>query len=133
MLERVEVGLFMQQFVAEEVKVDILSDFHLMIQERLFVIAIRNIVDNAVKYSQGSSVRITVSHGLVVIQDCGIGIPPNDLPYIFAPFYRAGNTGRVAGHGIGLALSKEIIEKFGGRLSVKSVIGQGTVFKIDFR
>lgn len=132
MLERVDIGCLIQQFASEQIKVNIIESFQLMTHESLLIIAIRNIVNNAAKYSRGSHVYITVDRGSIEIKDQGIGIPNEALPHIFNPFYRAENTMGVNGHGIGLALSKEIITKLGGKISAKSAVGKGTVIKITF-
>ncbi len=129
-LDRIEMGAFARQFEAEGVSVSVSAPFCVMAQERLLGIAFRNLVGNAVKYSKGRPIRISVSRGLVAIQDEGIGIPADELPHIFSPFYRARNADSVGGHGIGLALSKAIIEKYGGRIAVSSTLNRGTLFEI---
>ena len=69
---------------------------------------------------------------LVVIRDRGIGIPKDDLPHIFEPFYRASNTGSVMGHGVGLALAKAILEKHGAKVNVESQPQHGTTVTVSF-
>lgn len=130
MLDLIEMGSFMRQFEAEGMRVSVSVPFRIMAQERLLGIAFRNLVSNAVKYSMGRPIHIGVSRGLIAIQDQGIGIPADELTRIFSPFYRARNADNVRGHGIGLALSKAIIEKFGGRIAVSSTVNQGTLFEI---
>jgi len=95
-----------------------------------------NVVGNAVKYSREGG-RVVVSavsrDGEVVISvtDSGAGIPAADLPRIFDAFYRgqAGSSG-VAGAGIGLALTRRIVEAHGGSISATSDPGRGSVFVI---
>uniref|UniRef100_UPI00402A204B sensor histidine kinase n=1 Tax=Prevotella sp. TaxID=59823 RepID=UPI00402A204B len=62
-----------------------------------------------------------------------MGIPKDDLPHLFEPFYRASNTGSVIGHGVGLALIKAILEKHGAKVSVESQLGEGTTVRVPFR
>lgn len=131
--EKVDVGSLVQQFATGQVQVKVDADFSLMTQECLLVIALRNVVNNAVKYSHGSAVTITVRRGIVDVQDGGIGIPADDLPHIFEPFYRAGNVSGKDGYGIGLALSKAIVAKLGGSLTVSSIAGKGTVFSFKLK
>lgn len=77
----------------------------------------------------------------IVIQDTGIGIPPDQLPHIFERFYQVENTGSdlQPGSGIGLALTKELVELHGGKIEVKSrttPLGEskaGTTFMLTFR
>jgi PAS domain S-box-containing protein len=100
--------------------------------------AIRNLIDNAIKYSpdQGSilvriqRVRETSDDvALICVQDHGIGIPPDDLPYVFDRFRRGSNVlNRVPGTGIGLASTRWIVESHGGTIEVQSELGQGSCF-----
>lgn len=94
-----------------------------------------NLLDNAVKYSpEGGTVVVTtgVSDGqaYVHVADAGIGIPAADIPKVFMPFYRGSNaaTERFMGLGLGLYLSKALVEALGGSLTVQSQEGVGTTF-----
>lgn len=94
-----------------------------------------NILGNAVKYSRdGSKVIVQAEEGaneiLISIKDTGIGIPPEDIPHIFEGFYR-GKSGQTAeGHGIGLAVSRQIIEAHNGSIAVESELGKGSTFVV---
>ena len=70
----------------------------------------------------------------VSIVDQGVGIPENDLPYIFQRFYRVekSRTRVAGGTGLGLAIVKNIIDLLSGHIEVQSVSGAGTTFKITF-
>jgi signal transduction histidine kinase len=63
----------------------------------------------------------------IMIQDEGTGIAPQVLPHIFESFY---STKGSKGNGLGLAISKEIVERHGGKIEVESIVGQGTTFKV---
>ena len=63
----------------------------------------------------------------LVIRDDGIGVPDEHLPHIFEPFYTTKESG---GSGLGLAISQNIVERHGGHIDVKSVVGEGTTFRI---
>lgn len=99
--------------------------------------AVLNLVGNAVKYSrQGGrvAIRATCREGRVLLSvvDHGVGIAPADLPRVFDAFYRGqAAEGGVAGAGIGLALSRRIVEAHDGQISVTSDQGEGTVFVIE--
>jgi two-component system sensor histidine kinase/response regulator len=99
--------------------------------------ALVNVVGNAVKYSrEGGSVVVAAVRrdGQVVVSvtDSGVGIPAVDLPRIFDAFYRGQATGGgVAGAGIGLALTRRIVEAHGGSISATSDPGRGSVFMIE--
>jgi signal transduction histidine kinase len=95
-----------------------------------------NILGNAIKYSHDGS-RIVLqaeeSHNeiLVSVKDSGIGISPEDLPHIFEGFYRGKDVQKTAtGHGIGLAVTRQIIEAHDGSISVDSELGKGSTFVI---
>ena len=96
--------------------------------------AVFNILDNDVKYSPEAS-EITVSvkefelFACISVEDNGIGIPQDELPRIFGRFYRGRNVAEQSGVGIGLYLSRQIIEEQGGYITVESS-GSGAVFKI---
>jgi two-component system phosphate regulon sensor histidine kinase PhoR len=96
-----------------------------------------NLIDNAVKYSDGSpNVELTSMNekkGIsILISDQGIGIEKENLKHVFEKFYRVptGNLHNVKGFGLGLYYVKIIIESHGGTINVKSQIGEGTTFKI---
>lgn len=99
-------------------------------QEALF-----NILDNAVKYSPECT-RITVSvkafemFVCISVADQGIGISEEELPRIFGRFYRGQNVREQNGVGIGLYLSRRIIEEQGGYITAEPAPGQGSVFKV---
>ena len=98
---------------------------------------IGNLIENSIKYSD-DSVEINLSakedNGKITIsvKDNGIGIPSSSLPKIFDRFYRVstGNIHNVKGYGLGLHYVKKIVEKHGGKISVKSKEGVGTEFII---
>jgi two-component system sensor histidine kinase/response regulator len=68
------------------------------------------------------------------VHDSGIGIAPEALPHVFERFYRVPNvevqTGSSSGFGLGLYISKQIVEHHGGCMEVQSVVGRGSVFSI---
>jgi signal transduction histidine kinase len=68
----------------------------------------------------------------IQVQDSGIGIPKNELPFIFERFYRTDKSRarESGGSGIGLALVREIVLLHHGEISVTSNVGQGTIFKV---
>jgi two-component system NtrC family sensor kinase len=73
------------------------------------------------------STRVDAGAIELVIRDDGIGIPDEHLSHIFEPFY---TTKEAGGSGLGLAISQNIVERHGGDIQVKSVVGEGTTFKI---
>lgn len=104
-----------------------------MVDQVMMGKAIRNLVDNAIQYtSNGGSITVSVDqndHQAVFrIADTGMGIDPEDLPYIFDRFYKANKarpTG-VGGTGLGLPIVKKVIETHQGTVQVESLPGKGT-------
>lgn len=98
-----------------------------------------NLLDNAIKYSEAaqpieSIVEQIDNQAIIRIRDRGIGIPLQDLGRIFDRFYRvdedrARTTG---GYGLGLAISKTLVEGMGGKMMVRSTLGEGSEFSIVF-
>jgi PAS domain S-box-containing protein len=102
--------------------------------------ALTNLISNAIKYSPvGSEVEVgvrpylkadgVIQEVLIWVKDQGNGIASSDLPRVFERFYRADDTSRSAGgFGIGLYLTKELIQNHDGRIWVKSTKGKGSTF-----
>lgn len=98
---------------------------------------VRNILSNAIKYSPGKSmirVRCTLEGDRVLLDvtDSGVGIPAHQVDRIFEPFFRADNLSEVdpGGMGLGLFICRDLIQRHGGEIWVKSQQGQGTTFTI---
>ncbi|MCA1725680.1 MAG: response regulator, partial [Thermomicrobia bacterium] len=95
-----------------------------------------NLLLNGIKYSEGGEVHLRVTDEgasvRIAIADRGIGIPLEALPHIFEPFYRAENavSGSRRGMGLGLPISKALIEAHGGALTVESRVGAGSTFTL---
>lgn len=98
--------------------------------------ALSNIIKNCMEHTpSGGKIKITADETSlfreILIEDTGCGISQADLPHIFERFYRAGNAAADS-VGIGLALSKSIIESQNGRISVQSEEGKGSLFSVRF-
>lgn len=92
-----------------------------------------NILSNSIKYTkEGGEIKIYVgfvyNDAYIKVFDNGIGIPEEDLSRIFERFYRVdkARTREMGGTGLGLSIAKEILDKNGGSIDIKSVVGQGT-------
>lgn len=130
--EPVQMAPLVQATAEGKCEVECHDDFTVMGDANLLRMALHNLVNNAVKYSDGKPVNIVIADHRISICDHGIGIPPEDLSHVFEPFFRASNTGSVSGHGVGLALAKAILEKHGARIKVKSQPGEGTTITVCF-
>ncbi len=106
--------------------------------------ALLNIIGNAVKFTPGGgsiSIRLwekpqtDQQHGnyVISVKDTGIGISPDFLPHVFEPFERerTSTVSKVDGTGLGMAITKQVIEMMGGKISVESVQGQGAEFTLE--
>ncbi|MBK9686566.1 MAG: HAMP domain-containing histidine kinase [Saprospiraceae bacterium] len=103
--------------------------------EQLLSISFNNLIDNACKFSENNGVKIslhieeTMLH--IKFKDQGSGVHTKDLDKIFQPFYRGQNSQYIAGYGIGLALTKKIVELHNGTINVDSISGKGSTFRIS--
>jgi len=98
-----------------------------------------NLLSNAIKYNrEGGQVTVSVEKQpsgklRIIVADTGMGIPPEKMELLFKPFSRLGaEFGKVEGHGIGLALTKKLVEYMGGMIGVKSTVGEGSEFWVEF-
>ena len=104
--------------------------------EGTLVEAIVNIIGNSIKYSpSGSKVEMSASYiddqVVIRIQDNGIGISKEDLPFIFVDFYTSSDVNKAErGSGVGLALTRRILEAHDGTITVESELGQGSTFEM---
>ena len=106
--------------------------------ERLLIRLFYNLVHNAYRYSDtGGKITVSLSQtpdfAEIKIENTGIGIPKEDLPFIFERFYRAdkSRTRETGGSGIGLALVRQITDLHQGTITVKSKVGQETEFIVQ--
>jgi two-component system, NtrC family, sensor histidine kinase GlrK len=98
-----------------------------------------NLLSNAVKYTpDGGAVNVSVHPAVssvrIEVADTGVGISQEDLPKIFTKFFRASNAvkGKTRGTGLGLALVKALVEGHGGTVDVRSELGKGSTFSVEF-
>jgi signal transduction histidine kinase len=93
-----------------------------------------NLMGNAVKFTQKGTITLSMkledAHLYTAVKDTGIGIAPEDLPIVFEQFRQVdGSLTRVAGGtGLGMPISKKLIELHGGEIGVQSILGEGSTF-----
>jgi len=100
-------------------------------------VAVANILDNAVKFSPpGGDVKVVITtsreEAIIAVSDTGPGVSLEDIPRLFQRFYR-GKASRaldVPGIGLGLAISRTLIERLGGRISIEASGGKGATFTV---
>lgn len=111
------------------------SETVLMGNEYLLKVAFINLIENGCKFSEDHLCHISISTSNSKLQlkfsDRGIGIPTEDITKIFTPFYRGKNKSFTYGNGIGLSLTKKIIELHSGTINVTSQLHQGTTLTIQ--
>jgi signal transduction histidine kinase len=159
-LDANEVQPQQEQFSASELAFDVSQKFHLRAREKdiqlevdvdesvpyvtadvgMIERVLDNLIDNSLKHTPaGGCVRLRLSTEQGKVQICvtdtGYGIDQDDLPHIFKRFYRNANSGEdssaESGLGLGLAIASRILELHGSRLSVHSVLHQGTSFRFS--
>jgi len=108
------------------------------LDKRYVELAVRNLVENALKFTPAGSVTLTAARHaekggdfvLITVSDTGPGIPKEHLEKIFNKYYRSAKTAGVKGTGLGLAIVKEVADVHGGRVEVVCPEGGGCTFKI---
>ena len=128
-----------QEFVKREVSFENLvsEDFKMFADRQKFFLLLRNLIDNAVKYNKkGGKVRVLAkkegNKQILEVEDTGIGIPPEHVPFIFERFYRVdkGRSKEMGGTGLGLSIVKHIVFLHGGEIRVYSKPGEGSRFSV---
>ncbi|MFY0563614.1 response regulator [Archangium lansingense] len=95
-----------------------------------------NLLSNAAKFTESGEVSLTAraegNEAVFIVEDTGIGIPPDQLPFIFEKFRQVDGsaTRKVGGTGLGLAIVKELSKVMGGGVEVQSTLGRGTTFTV---
>ena len=110
------------------------EDIHFRADKALLIRALGNLLRNAIKYGKGR-IRLTAnasqSELAILVEDDGTGVDAADAEQIFEPFYRAGShRGKIAGYGLGLAISREIIRLHGGELKLVDGSLGGAAFRV---
>ena len=120
-----------------KLKVDLPSDLPLvLVDARMLKVALQQVIDNAIKYGDGAPVQIVARRHAggvaLAVRDHGPGIAAEDLPNLFRPLRRGAGSLNAAprGIGLGLVIARELIERQGGRISVQSEPGQGSLFSV---
>jgi signal transduction histidine kinase len=109
---------------------------NILADESRFKQVVVNLIGNAIKYTEKGSIDVTTAikndSYIITIADTGIGMSAEDQANLFQKFYRVKNekTRTISGTGLGLWITKEVVEKMGGKISVESIEGVGSHFAI---
>jgi two-component system phosphate regulon sensor histidine kinase PhoR len=127
-LEHFHTQLVEQRFTVD---VDVPDDLPALSADRpALVHALQNLIDNAIKYSDGTrelhlSAQSAERRVTISVADRGVGIRDSDLKRVCDKFFR-GRNARTSGSGLGLAIAQQIVQAHGGRLAIESALGRGT-------
>ena len=106
------------------------------LDQNAYARVINNIIQNAVEHSKTKKIQISIKESnrkiFITIKDFGVGIEPDDLEHIFDRLYKCDKARNKVGSGLGLYITKELVEKMNGYINVKSEVGEGTEFEITF-
>ena len=107
------------------------------LDQNAYARVVNNIIQNAVEHSKTKKIQISIKESnrkiFITIKDFGVGIEPDDLEHIFDRLYKCDKARNKVGSGLGLYITKELIEKMNGCINVKSEVGEGTEFEIIFK
>jgi signal transduction histidine kinase len=112
--------------------------YNVYLDPKLLTQVLANLINNAFKYSFGKKnpelvIDFSTKELVISIKDYGIGIPKTEISNLFQPFFRANNVTEIKGTGLGLSIAKEYVEINKGCIAVKSILGEGSCFKISFK
>jgi two-component system OmpR family sensor kinase len=101
----------------------------------LLLLAFHNLVDNAMKFTEpGDTIEVRATENgkevIIEVADTGPGIPQEEVELVWEELYRSENARSIAGSGLGLALVQVIIQNHGGKVGLRSILDQGSVFSI---
>lgn len=106
--------------------------------ESMLEIVWNNLISNAIKFTEpGGTVKLTQTSDsdlvMVTVEDSGCGMSAETVKHIFDKFYQGDTSRSQEGNGLGLALSRRVIELVGGSISIKSTPGKGTIFTVKLK
>lgn len=112
------------------------TEYPIRIDPNAYTRILNNLLQNVIIHSNGDKVVLSVSHdgeqAQIVVGDNGKGISSDDLPHIFERMYQCDHSRSGKGNGLGLSITKELVNAHKGKISVVSTPGSGTMFTILF-
>jgi two-component system OmpR family sensor kinase len=102
-----------------------LENEHFLMDKKKFIRIVDNLLSNAIKYNKrGGEIRIVLKKGVLMIEDSGIGIEEEKIPFIFDRYMRFNSS--EGGFGVGLSIVKKIVDEYNMKIEVNSRLGEGT-------
>ena len=98
--------------------------------EKVLAILFTNLLRNAFSYTRQGVIAITIDDKQVSVSDTGVGMTQQQLQHVFEPFYRADSDSN--GHGLGLTIVKQLCNRYGWKLKIRSKLGEGTCITVLF-
>lgn len=135
MREIIRINEVEAQERAVTIEIDIAEEARITVNREALSIVLNNLLRNAIRYSRAGTAICCYQEGNAIgVRDEGEGIAEADLEFIFQPFYRSRHAAENAsfGIGLGLAIVRRISEFYGWRIRVRSRVGEGTDFRIEF-
>lgn len=124
-----KINIIFEQEIEDDDFISVLGN------EYLLKVAFMNLIENGCKFSKENESSVAISYfsdkTILRFHDHGIGISEEELPKIFTAFYRGENKSFTGGNGIGLSLTKKIIDLHKGSVVVKSILHSGTTFMVE--
>lgn len=121
-------------FIKKKIRIELKElNYKVVTDEKWLLFVIEQIISNSLKYTRSGKISIYIENNMLIIEDTGIGISSQDIPRIFERGY-TGYNGRndKKATGIGLYLSKKILNKLGHEIKIESEIDEGTKVKLIF-
>ena len=120
-------------------KTQIVQDCPILVIEDDLYQVIFNLVENGIKYNvSGGSLLVVVDreddNAVIKVKDTGVGIPEESLGHLFERFYRVdkARSRKSGGSGLGLSIVRNMVDRNGGKISVESTVGEGSLFTLSF-
>lgn len=129
--------------IAQENKItiqkEVIQDSSILVIEDDLYQIIFNLVENGIKYNTPNGKLVLTldrqeDNAVLKVKDTGVGIPPESIGHVFERFYRVdkARARKSGGSGLGLSIVRNMVERNGGKISVESVVGEGSLFTLSF-
>lgn len=142
-LERLDLGELLRECVIsfesslEQKKLELdceIEDMTVISSKSYLEIIFNNLLSNAIKFTEHGKIKISLKregkYAVICVTDTGCGMSKETGRHIFDKFYQGDTSHSKEGNGLGLSLVKRVIDILGGEISVKSVVGSGTIFTV---